>query len=286
MIRHSIRCVLAIATGLVLLLADGASICRAADSYTLKYKLKQGKTIKYVALSQMRQKIDIMGGEQVTTTKGNVQFRIKSEGEKDGNWVYTLTIDAFELDLKNQEIDSTLRNPTGLVGKRIRKVVDPFGDQIESVELDTIRLAPPFAQFFNSRAEFLMNLPKGKLSQGDTVTTADVDTIVTANGSVVSTANMNFVLQGKEKKLGHKCLRIAFQGKVNLEADQLFYQGTVEYSLKGEGTIEGLLYFDPKKGQLVFAESQSQMDMNAEVTDQYMTVPISQTSSSTVTLVK
>ena len=51
-----------------------------------------------------------------------------------------MVYESMVIELLSSMIDSTFENPEGLIGKRVRKTITPNSDQIESVELDSIKL--------------------------------------------------------------------------------------------------------------------------------------------------
>jgi len=259
----------------------------ASDSNKLRYKMKKGTTLNYTMESTMESLQEVMGSEIESTTQSKAKIKITSEGQnKDGNLIFIMVYESMVIELLSSMMDSTFEDPEGLLGKRVRKTITPSGDQIESVELDSIKLGMLVqGGGLSSSREFLPNLPEGELKMGQTVSQTDVDSLNTLGGTTVSKSEVEFTLIGNETKLGYDCLKIAVKGTVNLEGDGSM-QG-MKFFIEGDGDFQSTLYFAPKEGFLVAAEKQTDIEMTAAVTGQMsMTIPITQSVKSNITLVK
>ncbi len=260
----------------------------ASDSYKLKYKMAKGTVLHYNMDSKMESLQEMMGSEMESNSKINAKIKITSEGEnKDGNLTYLIVYESMLFEMVSSMMDSTFKDPEGLIGKRVRKTITPSGDQIESVELDSIKLgllAHAGGGLVSGR-EFFPNLPEGELKMGEKVSVTDVDSLDSLGGTTVSIAEMEFTLTGKETKFGYDCLKIDVKGTVTLEGDGTM-QG-MKFFIEGDGDFQRTLYFAPKEGLLVAADSQTDMEMTAAITGQMsMTIPITQSMKSNITLIK
>ncbi len=261
----------------------------ASDSNKLTYKMKKGATLNYTMESKNESLQEFMGSEVETTIQSKAKIKITSEGEnKEGNLTYVMVYESMVIELLSSVMDSTFKDPAGLIGKRVRKTITPNGDQIESVELDSIKLGMlALAQSggFSSKREFFPNLPENELKMGEKVSMTDVDSVDSFGGTIVNKSDMEFTLLGKEKKLGYDCLKIDVKGTVNVEGDG-FMQG-MKIFIEGDGDFQRTLYFAPKEGVLVFSEDQTDIEMTFAITGQVsMTIPITTSVKSNITLVK
>ncbi len=228
-----------------------------------------------------------MGSEVETTIQSKAKIKITSEGEnKEGNLTYVMVYESMVIELLSSIMDSTFKDPAGLIGKRVRKTITPNGDQIESVELDSIKLGIlGQAGGLTSGREFLPNLPEDELKMGQAVSQTDVDSLNTMGGTTVSKSEAKFTLIGNETKFGYDCLKIDVKGTVNVEGDGLM-QG-MKIFIEGDGDFQRTLYFAPKEGVLVFSEDQTDIEMTFAITGQVsMTIPITTSVKSNITLVK
>ena len=171
----------------------------------------------------------------------------------------------------------------GVIGKRIRKEIVPSGDQVQSTEIDTFELEGLLAQNFRPNSEFLPNLPTAEIAEATKLTVDDVDTNETMGGSIVAKSSIEYTLQGKEAFHGYNCIKLSIDGIVYVEGTGKT-QG-MKFFVEGDGTVTGTLFFAPDEGLLVFAESESIMEMTLAVTGQEnMTIPITQITDSKITL--
>jgi len=259
----------------------------ASDSNKLTYKMKKGATLNYTMESKNESLQEVMGSEVETTIQSKAKIKITSEGEnKEGNLTYVMVYESMVIEWFSSVMDSTIKDPAGLIGKRVRKTITPNGDQIESVELDSIKLGM-LAQSggFSGKREFFPNLPENELKMGEKVSMTDVDSVDSFGGTIVNKSDMEFTLLGKEKKLGYDCLKIDVKGTVNVEGDG-FMQG-MKIFIEGDGDFQRTLYFAPKEGVLVFSEDQTDIEMTFAITGQVsMTIPITTSVKSNITLVK
>ncbi len=261
--------------------------CYGSDSYKLKYKMAKGTVLYYRLDSQMESLQEMMGSEVEANSKSNANVKITSEGEnKDGNLTFLMVYESMLFEMISSMMDSTFKDPEGLIGKRVRKTITPYGDQIKSVELDSIKLGLlAHSGGLASAREFLPNLPDSELKMGEKVSMTDVDSLDTLGGTTVTKAEMEFTLTGKETKFGYDCLKIDVKGTINLEGDGIM-QG-MKIFIEGDGDFQRTLYFAPKEGLLVAAHNQTDIEMTLAVTGQMqMTIPITQSQTSNMTLIK
>ncbi len=273
--------------GIALLLNLNFNSGYASDSYKLKYKMKKGTTLNYTMESTMESLQEVMESEIVLTTQSKAKIKITSEGEnKDGNLIYIMVYESMVIELLSSMMDSTFKDPEGLIGKRVKKTITPRGDQIESVELDSIKLGMlGHSGGLASGREFLPNLPEDELKMGQAVSQTDVDSLNAFGGTTVSKSEAKFTLIGNETKSGYDCLKIDVKGTVSLEGNGLM-QG-MKFFIEGDGDFQRTLYFAPKEGVLVFSEDQTDIEMTIAITGQMsMTIPSTQSVKSTITLVK
>lgn len=258
-----------------------------SDSYKLKYKMAKGTVLYYRLDSQMESLQEMMGSEVEANSKSNANVKITSEGEnKDGNLTFLMVYESMLFEMISSMMDSTFKDPEGLIGKRVRKTITPYGDQIKSVELDSIKLGLlAHSGDLASAREFLPNLPDSELKMGEKVSMTDVDSLDMLGGTTVTKAEMEFTLTGKETKFGYDCLKIDVKGTINLEGDGMM-QG-MKIFIEGDGDFQRTLYFAPKEGLLVAAHNQTDIEMTLALTGQMqMTIPITQSQTSNMTLIK
>ncbi len=277
-----------IRTSLVLGLAVLVSALLANDGYKLRYHLDEGTVLKYRGTNKMDQTIEAMGSETTTESEATTLVQISGQKpEKPGQLSYIMEIQSLKVKVFNPMMDTTLVDPPELLNRRVRKVITETGDQIASIQLDTVKLGNPMmAQFFNANTEFLPNVPGEEIAVGGSVTISDADTIEAMGGKNTIQAEVTYTAVGKETVAGYDCLKLSYTGTVAITGEGSF-QGMMKFFLEGDGQMDGTLYFAPKEGLMVSNETELEFDMTAAFTGQQnMTVPISQVTTSTLKLVK
>lgn len=257
------------------------------DSYDLKYKMKKGKILHYTVTNKMQMLQEMMGAEMETESESTAKVALMQEATgKNGNLTFIMTYESMVMKVFSPMIDSTFENPTGLVGKRVRKTIAPDGDQVHSEELDKIDLGL-LAQSgtLASAQEFLPNLPKGRLKTGENVEVTDIDSVNIMGGTTISKTEIDFTIIGTEPRAGYNCVKISMKGTVSVEGNGA-RQG-MKFAIEGDGDVQRTLYFAPAEGVLVASESQSDVELTAALTGQMsMTIPITQSTKASMTLVK
>lgn len=259
---------------------------QARERYSpLAYKMPEGARLTYLVSDNTRSRQQVLGTETegVTLLKATVTLTFE-DTDRNGNLTFVLKNEALHIDLHTAHLDSTLSNPTGIVGKRVRKTILPNGDQVDSVELDAVQKLSVLPGL-TSEQEFLPNLPDKPLAVGESATVADVDSTHSYGGVIRTRSTIEYTLQGMKSKAGYECLALSLKGRVGVNGNGVA-QG-VPFTVEGDGTVSGSLCFAVEEGVLVSHESESTVNMIAEMAgEQKMTLVITQTATSHVDLVK
>jgi len=158
----------------VLSLLAGLAI-GAAGAYKLAYRMKKGQRLKYRTTMQVNQSMEISGREIATTVNGANAMHLEVEDvTKDGMITFVYAIDSLTLSVKSPQIDSTFKNPQGLIGKRSRQTINARGKKLKSAVVDSINISPLLAQIGAGRqASFhFVELPSKDVKNGDSWSTA------------------------------------------------------------------------------------------------------------------
>lgn len=259
----------------------------AADKNSVRYKLPNGKTLKYTMTMDTEMLQEVMGSEQEIESNMTIKAILTAGGQNEaGNLVFTLVYDSFIAEIHSAMMDSTGENPEGIVNKRIKKVITPSGDQVESVEIDTFKLGLFSRGGFSSDREFLLDFPDAPLEMGTPVARSDVDSIASMGGMMRVESDVNFTWVGNEPMMGFDCMKIELDGTVRLEGNGTM-RGMMDIFLEGDGDVTGTAYFAPDEGVLVSYENVGDFEMTIAVTGQQnMTIPVTQTTKSKMKLEK
>ncbi|RMD95063.1 MAG: hypothetical protein D6813_01065 [Calditrichaeota bacterium] len=261
-----------------------AGLVYAGEKYQLKYNFSKDKTFKYKTILDSEITQEMMGQEMQILVNGNTVVNMTSEGtDKNGNLILTLQFDSMNVNIKNPMFDSTLTNPAGVIGKKIRQYLTPFGKIIKTENVDSLKM-PQFTQQFTRGQGFLARLPNQPIEIGVPFKQTSKDTMNVMNGNIVAESEIEYTAQGTEKKLGYNCLKITFKGTINMEGNSKF-QG-MNFFIEGDGDIEGTIFFAPQEGLLISHDTINDLEMTAAMTGQQnLTIPISQSIKTSTQLV-
>lgn len=259
----------------------------AADKNAVRYKMPKDETFGYTMTTGTEMLQEVMGSEQEIKSNSTVKAVLTSEGaDAAGNLVFTLVYDSFVAEIDHVMMDSTVENPPGIVNKRIRKVITPSGDQLESVEVDTIEIGMFSQGGFSSDREFLLDFPEAPLEMGTPVLRSDIDSTAMMGGTMRVQSDIDFTWVGNESLMGYDCMKIDLDGTVRLEGNGTM-RGMMDIFLEGDGDVTGTAYFAPAEGVLVSYENIGDFEMTIAVTGQQnMTIPVTQTTKSSLKLEK
>jgi hypothetical protein len=273
----------AIATSLFVGLAIGAG-----GAYKLSYRMKKGQRLKYKTNLSVQNSMEVQGSEITSGSEGASVLHLDiEEVGKDGRITYVYALDSLQLKIKTMQMDSTLKNPDGMIGKRTRQIMTAFGKKLKSVAIDSINLPGVMAQSGVSRqsAFRFIELADKAVKIGDSWTVSTADTSVQAGGKIIVNTNATYTVAGAVDTLGYKCLRLTYNGKIRLKGNGV--NMGMDFSIEGEGPTSGTAYFAPKEGRLVAVVGNSDLETTVALTGQMtMTIPQSTASKLSVVLVK
>ncbi len=269
---------------LLLIGAFAAAFANSKNGQLLKYKFDKGDKLIYSWSKNIETVQEIGGQKQESKTTMDAKVRFTGESSLVEGATFSVVYDAMTFDVNHPALTRKVENPEGLIGKRIRKSIAANGDLIKSEELDPIDVGV-LAQFgFSTDGEWFPNLPAEALSVGKTVRATDVDTSKTKDRMTIVSSTYAYTLLGSEKKNGYKCLKISVASTSKIQGDGLL-QG-LEFVMTGKGSAKETLYFAPKKGVLILAETESQSNLMIDISSQGLKIPIVQSEKSTLALVK
>ncbi|MGD1008124.1 MAG: DUF6263 family protein [Ignavibacteriaceae bacterium] len=279
--KHSILKIAAVLSVLFFLSAN----VFAQETFNLQYKFSKGSTYLYNSdiASQLTQ--EVMGKEMKfgNDIHGVIRFLV-DDVEDNGDIQFTASMDSATLKSNMMGKDTSI-SLSSLIGKRVKAVLSSFGEvksctMIDSVEENSNRMMSvpqEIKRFFTKFA--------GKdLKIGESWNSSEIDTIKNYGGTIISNVDMTCTLSGKENKLGHECFIIPFSGKLKISGKGNM-QG-MDFTMEGDGTSSGTIYFDGKTGLLVYSEGSMENDMTMATTGgQSMVIPITQNIKYTQTLI-
>jgi len=263
-------------------------IALAGGKYMLTYKGKKGQVLHYKTVASIEQSQEQMGREVSSNINAETYMTSEVENVADnGRLSFIYKLDSARTKIKNMMMDSTIVNPPGIIGKRMRLVIEANGKRVKSEEIDTMKVGGPMGrsglrQMLSFRQP---ELPAKEVGVGDSWTTARPDTNDAMGGKMISTANVTYRVTSEVDTLGYKCLRLSYSGDVTVKGKGK--QRGMNFFIEGDGPTEGTAYFAPKEGIYVAGTSVSDIDMTIAITGQMeMTMPMSSNVQTTTVLLK
>jgi hypothetical protein len=256
--------------------------------YKLAYRMQKGQRLKYMINVKTDQSREMQGQEMNFSSENVGLMRLDvEEVAKDGNITFVYAMDSLRMHLNIPQMDSTFRNPEGLVGKRTRQVINASGKKVASTVVDSVKLSGILAQMGGGRqmSMTLIELPGKEVKVGDSWTTSNTDTITQGGGKIIVTPNNTYTVGGEVDTLGYKCVRISYKGNATIKGEGT--QMGMNFFIEGEGPTTGTAYFAPKEGLLVALVTNSNLEMTITLTGQMsMTIPQSNATKLAMVRVK
>lgn len=265
----------------VLALVLATCMAYSQEQVLLKYAFVSGKT--YVQQTELKQNItQSMGGREM-----KMQVDLSSDNEfviekvlKDGNATMLVSLLNASVHSAGMGRDTTMKYNN--LKDKSRMVFSTDGKTVSTTKIDSTDVAGMMGTL--DQFAKLAYLPGkavkiGEKWQDKTVENRNASGTNPFDAEVVS--NTEYTLVGKEAKDGKEYYKIAFKGTVAINGKG--NQMGMEMFLEGTGAVEGFNYFDPKTTMVVYAEGNTEMDMNISISGQQnMTIPMTQ-SMKTIT---
>ena len=259
----------------------------AGGKYKLAYKFNKGEQLRYKIETSMENVQERMGQEIQVNVEGESILLLEGEGkDKDGNVKFLFSVESVKSRTQSPMGDTTVVNPEELIGKRKRMVLSEMGKKIKIEEVDTLKLTGLAAQVGGQQnaLQFPM-LSREAVGVGSTWTAADVDSQVNQGMKIYIRPTTTYKVDAELDTLGYKCLRIQYKGSVKMDGEG--QQMGMKIVLDGEGENEGVMYFAPREGRLVYVDSNSDIEMNIALTGQMtMTMPSTISTRAKMVLLK
>jgi len=274
----------------VLTVALLAGLVMAAGPYKLAFRMKKGQRLTYKMKTSTEQSMEMMGREMTSSVNGATVMHLDvEEVAKEGDITFVYAIDSLQTQVKNPAMgmDSTFKNPEGLIGKRTRFTMNAAGKKLSSVVVDSVKLSGMMAQVSGGRQNTfnLIELSEKELKTGESWTTNKTDTLAQAGGKMAMTAMTTLTVGSEIDTLGYKCVRLMTKGKITIKGEGA--QMGAKLFFEGEGPTTGAVYFAPKEGLLVAMTSDAELEMTIAVTGpQNMTIPQTTSTKTSLVLVK
>src|SRR5262245_18721146 len=289
-----------IALAVVGLAAWSLTAATASAQTTLRYKFKEGDTLKYVLEQKMKMTMNVMGNDieinmdqssdmawsiGKVDDKGNAKITVKFGRQK---MSMKSPMGNIEVDTNNSQepddpLGQTLYKVTkALAGVEVSGTVNPQGEYSHVVvpdkalkEFQELPGSANFGDMFSpdgikrmlSQSGLIM--PKEAVSKGKTW--KNKTEMKLPIGKML--AEVEYTYNGPEEKGGHTLEKIALKPKATLEPDK---NSPIAMKLKSH-SAKGTAYFDNEAGRLQEVVTQQTMEMEADVMGMAFTQKMTQT---------
>lgn len=259
----------------VLALVFATCMAYSQEQVLLKYAFVNGKT--YVQHTELKQNItQSMGGQEM-----KMQVDLNSDNEfvvenvlQDGNATMLVSLLTASVHSAGMGKDTTMKFND--LKEKSRMVFSTNGKMVSSTKVDSTNIAGLMGTL--DQFAKLASLPGKSVKIGEKWQDKTVEKRNASSGNPFDaevTSNTEYTLVGKEAKDGKEYYKIAFKGTIAINGSG--NQMGMEMFLEGTGAVEGFNYFDPKTTMVVYAEGNTEMDMNISISGQQnMTIPMTQ----------
>lgn len=252
----------------------------AQDSFNLKFKFEKGKTYLYRTVTNTEQVINAMGTEINTSALSKTKIRFEIADVTPAQIEAVLSFDSLYSKSSSPQGD-TENTGEGVIGKKTKYLYDNLGKKLKKIEIDVIKTET--GQDYSSAANLFMQLAEKPMKIGESWSFSRTDTSKQGeDGKMITKSDIECKIEGKENKNGVDCLKISFNSKSKTEGAMT--QGGMNIVMEGTGKTSGFFYFDYSKGIMTYTESTTDMDINAAIPEQSVTIPITNKVKATVLL--
>jgi hypothetical protein len=166
----------------------GFAVAAAGGPFKLAYRLKKGQHLKYRTLMTVEQSMEMQGNEMNSGIDGAAVLHIEvEEVGKEGNITFVYALDSLRTHIKSPQLDSTFKDPEGLIGKRTRQTISASGKKLNSTVVDSVSITGMLVQAGAGRQSLfnLIELPEKEVKIGDAWTTNQTDSSKQGNMKIV-----------------------------------------------------------------------------------------------------
>lgn len=259
----------------------------AQEKFDLVYKFEKGKTYFFQQKSIIDMTMSMMGQEinMSMDTKMKLKYEVL---ERNDNTIEVITsIDSMLAKTTNpMQGGETETKGEGIVGKKTKIIMDKYGKVIKKIEIDSTILTKMNLDFSTSN-ENMFQLSSKPVAIGESW--KNIDTMKMNMGNA-GTGGMEIIittelkLEGKEKFENVECLKISMTQKQAAHG-AIAAEGS-GIGIEGSTVAKGVCYFDYKNGIMLSLALNGEGSMTMNMTEQGLSMPMSQKIQSSVKLVR
>ena len=273
-----------IIAALLLLLFVLTSYSAAQEKYDLTYKFEKGKTYFFRHKNLTDMNMSMMGQEINIPMEMKAKMRFEIVEKTDKTIEVISSYDSLISKSTNpMQGGEQVNNGEGIVGKKTRIIMDQEGKVIKKVEIDPSALTNMNVSFSGSY-ENMMRLSSKPVSIGESWQHIDTLKMTVGPAEVIIIQTTDMKIESKDNYEGVDCLKISVSQKQLMTG-----AGAAEgqsIGMDGTNVMKGYGYFDYKNGLMLNLDLAGEGNMNMNLTEQGMSIPMTQKAKTVVTLVR
>ncbi len=247
----------------LLFLGLGAAVATAGDGFTLRYKAKPGKVLRYERKETATREMERGGQSMQTSSQRSMECDLRAEST-DTELCFTLTVRKIQGSMQGMRGSRTL-DLKDFEGKRVRWCIDQLGKEKEFTPIDELprpgregERGPRMGMGLMGPPERLLrltflSLPEKPVQIGDTWKVSYTDSTSPGGGPFmrreIEKGTTTYTVLEEKKKNGFKCLHIKTETTYSREGYGSGRGG--EMSSEGEGKVLGDAWFAYEQGILI-----------------------------------
>lgn len=259
----------------------------AQEKFDLVYKFEKGKTYFFQQKAIVDMTMSMMGQEINMSMDTKMKMRYEVVERTDNTIEVITSIDSMLAKTTNPMQGGENENKgEGIVGKKSRIILDKSGKVIKKIEIDSTLLSKMNFDFSTTN-ENMFHLASRPVAIGESWKNIDTMKMNMGNegsGGMEIVITTDLKLEGKENYDGIECLKItmtqkqAAHGAIAAEGSGI--------GIEGSTVTKGVCYFDYKNGLMLSLAMNGEGSMTMNMTEQGLSMPMTQKIQSTFKLVR
>lgn len=255
------------------------------ETFKLEHKFEKGKTYRYKDIVTSKVTQEMMGTETRVDTKSEFIHKLVVDSLADnGNAVIIASLDSARVSVQAKKLDTTMI-VNEVIGKRKKILLSKLGEVLQKTVIDKIKMSNQMGGDVSQEAISFPIFADKELKIGEKWKSTSNDTVDFMGSKLAVKTKASYKIVKKETKLDHECLKIEYEAETESEGKSNMFG--VEMYLESSGDIEGVIYFDPVLGLIIYEETETDESTTLATTGpQSMMIPITQTSKLKRTIVQ
>jgi hypothetical protein len=234
------------------------SACKAQNNLPLQLTLKKQNSLQYNV--NIEELVDYKADKESSNVKSITSFKtvltpvsVKKDSIKMTSKIKEIHAKISGLPDGQKDIDTAVKfsdNQKSIINFQLGANGKYTGLKQTEFHNEGLPYLPYFTQFL---ASIFLELPAGKININDSWKSVRVDTIRQGLSKLIINMPLNYTYQSNKDTLGFNCAEVIFRSTafdISLQ-DELMKIFNIEYTLEGEGLINGRMLIDRATGKTI-----------------------------------